>query len=130
MFRVFAAVIFLFSFTCLSITPPAYGQTDAAKREKKAKSVKDQIGRLGTGESAKVRVKTYSGISYEGFVASVNADGFGLTDKMGTNHVIDYADVKSIGGKNLSTGEKIAIGIGIGIGATILTLYLIWVGMD
>ena len=42
-----------------------------------------------------------------------------VVDKTGNPNTIKYSDVKSLGGKNLSTGVKIAIGVAIGVGATL-----------
>lgn len=81
---------------------------------------------LGTGEAVKVKVKLYSGVSHKGHLNQAGNDDFVVVDKAGSSHTIRYADVKSIGGKNLSTGKKIAIGIGIGAGVTLLVLYLVF----
>lgn len=111
----------------LTLSIPAFAQTS---QEKKAAEVKTKIKKLGLGERVKVKIKLYSDTSYQGYVSEANDDSFVVVDKNGTSNTIKYTDVKSVGGKNLSTGAKIAIGVGIGVGATILTLLLLIASLD
>lgn len=118
-------------FALVSIAPLAsIAQTTQTKQEKKAAQVKEKIQKFGTGEKAKVKIKTYAGTTYQGYVSSSTSEDFVVVDKAGASHTIRYADVDKIGGKNLSTGAKIAIGIGIGVGATILAIFLIIASLD
>lgn len=89
------------------------------KQEKKAAKVEDRIKKFGIGEKAKVKVKLYNKTSYQGYVSQANDEDFVVTDKSGNSNTLRYADVDQIGGKNLSTGAKIAIGVGIGVGVLI-----------
>jgi len=109
---------------------PARAQTDQAKRDRKAAEIKAKIGKIGTGEKARVKVKLYDNTRYEGHLREVNETGFVVVTKEGASHNVNYSDVKSLGGRNLSTGAKIGIGIGIGAAATILTLLLIFASLE
>lgn len=53
-------------------------------------------------------------------------ESFVIVDKAGGSNTVKYSDVNKVGGKNLSTGAKIAIGVGIGVGGTILAIYLLY----
>jgi hypothetical protein len=117
MFRYLLALAMILSL-CALAPVSSFAQTQT-KQEKKAAKVKDKLQKLGTGEKAKIKVKTYGGVTYQGYVSAANADDFTVTDKGGTAHGVRYADVDKIGGKNLSTGAKIGIGIAIGAAAVI-----------
>jgi hypothetical protein len=101
-------------------------QAKPTKQEQKAVEVKEKIAKLGTGSKAVVKATLYSGTAYQGFVSSAGQDDFVIVDKAGTSTTVKYSDVNKIGGKNMSTGAKIAIGIGIGAGATLLILWAIF----
>lgn len=103
-----------------------FSQGTQTKEARRAQEVKTKIRDLGTGQSAVVKVKLYSGTKYEGYVQSAGENDFVVVTTAGQSNTIAYSDVKSIGGKNMSTGAKIAIGIGIGAGVTLLVLYLIF----
>ena len=111
---------------CVSLASPVSGQISQTNQQKKTEKVKAKIKKLGVGEKVKIKVKLYSDASYKGYVSQANEDDFVVVDTTGNSNTIKYADVKSIAGKNLSTGAKVAIGVGIGVGATLLTLYLIF----
>lgn len=96
------------------------------KVEKQTEKVKTKVRALGIGQNVKVKGKLYNGASFEGYVDRAGDDDFTIVDKTGASRDIKYSDVKSIGGGNLSTGAKIAIGVGIGVGATLLVLYLVF----
>ena len=97
-----------------------------AKRAKKALEVKEKVGKLGTGRDAVVKVKLYSDTEYRGYISSAGPDDFEVTTVGGSTHSVSYDDVRSIGGKNMTTGKKIAIGVGIGAGVALLIFYLIF----
>lgn len=105
-------------------------QAKPTKQEQKAVEVKEMIAKLGTGSKAVVKATLYSGTIYQGYVSSAGQDDFVIVDKAGTSTTVKYSDVNKIGGKNMSTGAKIAIGIGIGAGATILILLAIVASLD
>lgn len=119
-----AAAIASICLVQLPVSVPA--QSNDPKRLEKAREVKEKIQKLGTGTNAVVKVKLYSDAEHKGFVSRVGNDDFEVTDTTRKSHTILYSDVRSIGGRNMSTGKKIAIGIGIGAAATLLVLYLVF----
>ena len=102
------------------------GQAPDPKREKKAAEVKEKIQKLGTGQSAVVKLKLYNDTEYKGYVSRTGDEDFDVVDTARNSHTVRYSEVRSIGGKNMSTGTKIAIGVGIGAGVTLLILLLIF----
>ena len=122
MFRKFAAAFLsLMVFTAASAFPVS-AQSDLAKREKRAAEIKTKIGKIGTGEKARVNVKLYGNTRYEGHLREVNDTDFVVVTKDGASHNVNYSDVRSLGGQNLSTGAKIAIGAGIGLAILIIVV--------
>jgi hypothetical protein len=117
-------VLSLAVISTLITTAPLFvlAQTTDAKREKREQEVKQKIQKLGTGQKAVVKVKLHNDTEYKGYVSRANDSDFEVIDTAGSSHVVPYADVRSIGGKNLSTGAKIGIGVGIGAAATILII--------
>jgi hypothetical protein len=109
---------------------PVSAQTDQAKRDRRAAEVKAKIAKIGTGEKARVKVKLYDNTRYEGQLREVTDSGFVVVTKEGNPHTVNYSDVRSIGGRNLSTGAKIGIGIGIGAGITVLAILLIIANLE
>lgn len=118
-------LVLLFSFFSLQVTP-AFAQSNQTKEEKKTLKVKEKIEKLGTGEKVKIKVKLYNKTTYQGYVSESNEDGFLVVDTAGNSTTVKYSDVDSIGGRNLSTGAKIAIGVGIGAAATVGVLFIIF----
>ncbi len=123
-------IFFILAIFGLSMVSPVSAQADKAKRDQQTEKVKGKIRKLGLGERVKVKVKLYDATEFQGYVKEANADDFVIVDKTGNPNIVKYADVKSVGGKNFSTGAKIAIGIGIGVGATIIALLLIIAALD
>ena len=99
---------------------------DAARPNARAEKVKSGIARLGTGESARVKVKLFDGRKLEGHVAEADAEHFVVADKAGAATRVEYTQVKKVSGHNLSTGAKIGIGVTIGVIVTLAVLYLTW----
>jgi hypothetical protein len=97
-----------------------------SKQDKRTEEVRTKVQKLGTGTKVIVKVKLYSDVGYEGYVSQADNDSFVVVDKGGSSNTVKYSDVKSIGGKNMSTGAKVAIGVGIGVGVTLLILYLVF----
>jgi hypothetical protein len=125
MFKKTLIILTVFA-VCIAASPiSVLGQTDQ-KRVERAGKVKEKIQKLGTGQSAVVKLKLYNDTEYKGFVSKVGDDDFEVTDTARNAHTVRYDDVRSIGGKNMSTGTKIAIGLGIGAGVTLLILLLIF----
>jgi len=106
-----------------TFTLPLIAQT---RQEKKAADVKEKIQKLGTGQSAVVKVKLYNDTEYKGYVSRAGDEDFEVVDTARNSHTVKYSEVQSIGGKNMSTGTKIAIGVGIGAGITLLILLLVF----
>jgi hypothetical protein len=109
---------------------PVAAQSTQSEKDAKAAKVKEKILKIGSGNDTKVKVKLYSGTGYEGNLTRSGETDFDVTDKAGAVHSIKYADVKGIGGKNLSTGAKIGIGIGIGAAATLAFLLILVSTLD
>ena len=125
-FSVFFIVLILLA----SFSAPVFGQAQQTEQQKRAEKVKSKIKKLGLGERVKVSAKLYSDVTYKGYVSEANEDNFVIVDKTGNPNSIKYSDVKSVGGKNLSTGAKIAIGIGIGAGAVLLIIAALIASLD
>jgi len=92
----------------------AFAKTEAEKRAQFAVKVKTNLLKLGTGESARVKVKLRDKTKLEGYVSAAGEEGFTVVDrKTGVATAVAYPQVKSVQGNNLSTGAKIAIGVGV-----------------
>lgn len=114
MLKHFVIIGLIGSLLFLTVPATAFSQT---KQEQKTAKVKEKIKKLGIGERVKIKVKTYAGTTYQGYVSGANDDDFVVADKNGNPNTIKYTDVDKVGGHNLSTGAKIGIGIAIGVGA-------------
>lgn len=101
----------------------AYADSKEDKQARFAEKVRANVLKLGTGESARVKVKLRDQAKLEGYISDAGAETFTVTNrKTGVATTIDYVQVKSVQGNNLSTGAKIAIGVGIA--ATIIFIIL------
>ena len=99
--------------------------TEAEKQAKFAGKVKAAVLKLGTGESARVRVVLRDKTKLEGYVSQAGDESFVVTNfKTGATTAVAYPQVKGVAGNNLSTGAKIAIGVGIGAGIVLLILFI------
>ncbi|MFZ1699441.1 MAG: hypothetical protein WBO10_08820 [Pyrinomonadaceae bacterium] len=107
-----------------------FAQNRQSNDEKQTNKIRLKIEKLGVGESAKVKAKLYNGTTYQGHVKEAGPDTFVIVDKAGSPNTVKYSDIKSIGGKNLSTGAKIAVGVAIGVGATLGILFWIVAHLD
>jgi len=102
----------------------AYAETKEEKDVRYAEKVKTNVLKLGTGESARVRIKLRDKTKIEGYISSADEDGFVVTNpKTKVAMEVSYPQVKSVQGNNLSTGAKIAIGVGI---AAALIFIILW----
>ncbi|MBP6003268.1 MAG: hypothetical protein KA746_07525 [Pyrinomonadaceae bacterium] len=108
MIRLFSTLL-VFSLINISLAGLAYGQVKLTGPEKKTEKIRSKVKKLGTGENAKIRVKLGDGTTYQGYIRESSESDFVVVDKTGSSTAVKYSDVKSIGGKNLSTGAKIAI---------------------
>lgn len=102
------------------------GQGAQTKQQKQAENVKAKVRQFGTGNRAIVKVKLYDNTTYQGYIDKADEDDFVVVDTAGRSNTVNYSDVKTIGGKNLSTGAKIAIGAGIAGGITAVVLLLVF----
>ena len=109
----------------VTLGTPAAAQANPTKLEKRAAEVEKEVKELGTGQSVKVKAKLYTGTIVQGYLSQANATDFVVVDSANNQTTVQYSDVRSIGGGNLSTGAKIAIGVGLGVGAAILATLLI-----
>lgn len=101
----------------------AYADSKEEKQARFAEKVKANVLKLGTGESARVKVKLRDQAKLEGYISDAGAEAFTITNrKTGVATTVAYPQVKSVQGNNLSTGAKIAIGVGIA--ATIIFIIL------
>jgi hypothetical protein len=101
----------------------AHADSKEEKQARFAEKVKINVLKLGTGETARVKVKLRDKTKLEGYISAVDGEGFTVTNpKTGMATTVAYPQVKSVQGNNLSKGAKIAIGVGIA--ATII--FLIW----
>lgn len=115
----------------LGNTPVAAATTKEEKAAAHAAKVKTEIGKLGTGPDAQIRVKLRDKTKLSGYISQANADSFVITDsKTGAATEVPYPNVTQAKGKNLSTGATIAIAAGIAVGVTLLVLYLVAMSLD
>ncbi|MEP7342556.1 MAG: hypothetical protein ABI977_32815 [Acidobacteriota bacterium] len=99
--------------------PAVFASTN--KEVQRAVQVKANLAQLGTGRAAQVQLKLRDHRKLAGFIASMEADTFTLTDAAtSTDVTLRYTEVTQIKGRNSSTGKKVAIGAAIGIGVAIL----------
>ncbi|CAN5524879.1 hypothetical protein BH18ACI1_BH18ACI1_07530 [soil metagenome] len=106
----FFIIILLLNFSAGTIL----AKSNSDKERRYAEKVKQSIVKLGSGESALVKIKLHDKTKLEGFVSAIGDDSFVVTDiKTGVATTVVYPQVKQVKGNNLSTGAKIAIGVGI-----------------
>ena len=92
----------------------AYAGAKEEKETRFAEKVKEGISKLGTGVEARVEVKLRNKTKLKGYVSEASEDSFVIVDeKTGTTSTVNYAQVKQVKGKNLSTAAEIAIGVGV-----------------
>ena len=119
-------VIFSVLITLSLLTPVQIrSQSGQDKLVTNAGKFKEKIRKLGTGPDARVKVKLHDKTVYQGYVSEIRDDRFVVTDASGKTHTVQYIEVNSLGGRNLSSGTKVAIGIGIGAGIVLAVLGLI-----
>ena len=101
----------------------AHADSKEEKHARFADKIKANVLKLGSGESARVKVKLRNQPKLEGYISVAGEETFTVTNpKTGAATTVAYTQVKSIQGNNLSTGAKIAIGVGIA--ATIIFIIL------
>jgi hypothetical protein len=129
MFKQFMSVA-LIGLMVFSTSTAAFAQSSVSSQQTKTEKIKAKIRKLGLGERVKVSVKLVNDSSYKGYVSQAGEDDFTVIDKTGQSNIIKYSEVKSVSGKNLSTGAKIGIGIAIGAGAVLAVLGILIASLD
>ena len=131
MLRRYTAVALAIALLHLFDAGPALAATKAEKEARAAEKVRANILRLGTGESARVKIKLRDKTKLEGYVADAGADHFTIVDpKTGAATAVPYPQVRQAQGHNLSTGTKIAIGLGIAALVLIILIATMDIGPD
>jgi hypothetical protein len=116
-------VILVINLTC-GASIFAAGKED--KEIRFAEKIKTNIAKLGTGKPALVKLKLKDKNKLEGYISAAGERTFTVTDvKTGAPSVVEYTQVKSAKGNNLSTGAKIAIGVGIAAAVIIFLVYYV-----
>ena len=106
-----------------SVTP-AYAASKEEKEARFAEKVKANVLKLGTGETARIKIKLRDKTKLAGYIRAADGESFIVIDsKTGVATTIAYPQVKSVQGHNLSTGAKIAIGVGI---AAAIIFIILW----
>lgn len=110
---------------------PAHADSKEEKQARFTEKVKASVLKLGTGESARVKVKLRDKTKVEGYISAADGEGFTVTNpKTGMATPVAYPQVKSVKGNNLSTGAKIAIGVGIAAAVILLIFWKVVVDED
>lgn len=123
MFRKLIALLLVGFLINLAGVRVAYADSKEEKQARFVEKIKANVLKLGTGESTRVRVKLRDQAKLEGYISDAGSETFTVTNRnTGVATTVANPQVKSVQGKNLSTGAKIAIGVGIA--ATIIFVIL------
>ncbi len=110
---------------------PAAAQTRGVGDAKRVEQVRAKIGRLGTGESARVRVTLRDGWRVSGYVREAGAEDFVVVEpRTGLVMTIPYAQVKKVNPRELPRAANIALGLGIGMGIGVLFGHILVRGIE
>ena len=102
----------------------AYAESKEEKQARFVEKVKANVLKLGTGESARVKVRLRDQTKLEGYISDADPETFTVTNrKTGIATTVAYPQVKSVQGNNLSTGAKIAIGAGVAAAVIFIILW-------
>ncbi|MBS1792180.1 MAG: hypothetical protein JST85_31025 [Acidobacteria bacterium] len=124
MFKKLLSLSLIALLTNLAGLTPAYASSKEVKHAPFAEKVKASVLKLGSGESARVKVKLLDKTKLEGYISDVGEEAFTVTNpKTGMATTVAYRQVKSVRGHNLSTGAKIAIGVGIAAAVIFIILW-------
>jgi hypothetical protein len=101
----------------------ASAATKADKEAAQAEKIKQKVAKMGTGESARVKVSLKNQINeLKGYVSDIREDSFVVTDsKTKAATTVAYRDVVHLSGKGLSKTVKIVIVAGV---VLFLSLYI------
>jgi hypothetical protein len=114
MFRTLVTVLLVALTINLAGVRLAYADSREEKQARFAEMIKANLLKLGTGESARVKVKLRDQTKLEGYISEAGEWSFTVTNrKTGIATTVAYPQVKSVQGNNLSTGAKIGIGAGV-----------------
>lgn len=114
MYKKITIIILTLALLNLTGISNALANSSSEKDELKTTKIKQEIQRLGSGDSARVKIKLKDNSKLEGYIGEIKAESFTVKDsKTGQSSEVGYHQVKKIFGHNLSTGTKIAIGVGI-----------------
>ena len=99
---------------------PQTAQEGKLSQPSRSETVKKEIQKRGTREKARVRVSLHDKTELKGYISSIEADSFQITDqKTGRATTIAYQDVDRVRGAGLSVGAKIVIVTGIAVGIAV-----------
>ncbi|HJR07864.1 MAG TPA: hypothetical protein VJ842_11425 [Pyrinomonadaceae bacterium] len=102
---------------------PVFAASKAEKEARFIEKVRVGVGKLGTGEKARVEVKLRDHTKLKGYVGEAGAESFVVVNaKTGAATTVPYAQVGQVRGNNYSTGVEIAIGIGLIVGIILLVV--------
>ncbi|HWS56130.1 MAG TPA: hypothetical protein VN228_18460 [Pyrinomonadaceae bacterium] len=73
-----------------------------------------------------MQVELLDGRKLEGHVAEAGGEHFTLAGRGGDTTRVEYAQVKKVRGRNLSTGAK----VGLGAGLALLVAYIAWASVE
>jgi hypothetical protein len=100
---------------------PQTAQERKLSQPSHSETVKKEIQKRGKGEKARVRVSLHDKTELKGYISSIEADSFQLTDqRTGRATTIAYQDVVRVRGAGLSVGAKIAIVAGVVVGIAVI----------
>ena len=90
--------------------------------EKRAKKVKAEIRKLGTGPDAQIKLKLRDKTELEGYVSEANETDFTVVNSHdGAATTVAYPQVGQARGNNLNGGVKIALYVGVAVALTYVT---------
>lgn len=97
------------------------GTSNEKKAAKRTEKIKTKIGKLGTGEKAKVKVKLSDGTKLKGYVSRTADDNFVVTDaETGKATTVPYNRTKQVSG-----GGEWDWLLGVAVAAGIIGLVLL-----
>jgi hypothetical protein len=100
---------------------PLEAQTRGAGEAGRVERVRAKIGRLGMGESARVRVTLRDRRRLNGYVREAGAEDFVVVEpRTGVVTTIPYSQVRKVNPRELPRAANIALGLAIGAGIGIL----------
>src|SRR3712207_6819356 len=100
---------------------PVKAQTRGEGEARRVEQVRAKIDRLGTGQSARVRVTMRDRRKLSGYVREAGAEEFVVVEpRTGVVTASPYSQVRKVNPRELPRAARVAIGLGIGMGIGIL----------